>query len=166
MPIYQTSKQITKFTISGLIAVAFDFAVYYGLSNLFSAASHAQDAIFLSLNWNDLFKAMGFLSGTIVTYNLNKFWTWRTPDRNNRRLINFLLLYSISFVINIAVNKFGLSLFHDNEMVLMLRKASGEMSEFMAFKADKLFAFILATVFSSIFNFIGQKTWVFNTGEK
>ena len=164
MPIYQTSKQLTKFVISGLIAVVFDFGVYYSLSNLFSDLVQSGNPVLLSLNWNDIFKALGFLSGTLVTYNLNKYWTWRTPDRNNRRLVNFLILYSMSFVINVLVNKFGLQLFHDNELVIMFRNDVGVLKEFIALKTDKLFAFVMATAASSIFNFIGQKIWVFNSG--
>ncbi len=162
MAIYQTSKQLTKFTISGLIAVGFDFAMYYGLSNIFHDAAMSTSSVLFSLNWNDVFKALGFLSGTLITYNLNKYWTWRTPDRNHKRLLNFFILYSVSFIINIAVNKSALGLFHDNELVVMFRDAGDKMSEFLAFKTDKLFAFILATAASSIVNFIGQKIWVFN----
>lgn len=165
MALYQTSKQITKFTISGLIAVAFDFSVYYGLSNLFHDAAQSADSILFTLNWNDLFKAFGFLSGTLITYNLNKFWTWRKPDRNHKRLLNFLILYSLSFIINVVINKLGLNTFHNNELVAMLRDSTGNMNEFIAIKTDKLFAFVMATAASSIFNFIGQKIWVFNTGD-
>jgi putative flippase GtrA len=165
MAVYQTSKQIIKFTISGLVAVVFDFGVYYGLSNMFNEAVMSSSNVLLSLNWNDIFKAFGFLSGTLVTYNLNKFWTWRTPDRNHKRLFNFLILYSISFVLNVLVNKWGLNLLHDNELVLMFRDANDKMYEFLAFKTDKLFAFVLATTASSILNFIGQKVWIFNRSE-
>ncbi|MBI1305034.1 MAG: hypothetical protein GC181_00305 [Bacteroidetes bacterium] len=164
MALYQTSKQITKFTISGLIAVAFDFGVYYGLSNLFKDASINPETVFIGFNWNDIFKAMGFMSGTFVTYNLNKFWTWRKSDKNHKRLMNFMVLYSISFVINVLINKWALSLLGDNEIAFVYRTFDKSVRELIVLKTDKLFAFILATAVSSIVNFVGQKIWVFSTG--
>lgn len=161
MAIYQTSKQLTKFTISGLIAVAFDFGVYYGLSNLFG--NSLQGEVAFGLIWNDIFKACGFLSGTVVTYNLNKFWTWRQSDKNQKRLYNFFILYAISFVLNILANKLALGQLHDNEVLLFYRQATGDMQEFFALKTDKLVAFVFATAISSIVNFVGQKIWVFNS---
>lgn len=158
MAIYQTSKQITKFTISGIIAVFVDFAIYYGLSNLFGSAS---DEAFAGMQWNDVFKGIGFISGTFVTYNLNKFWTWRTSDRNNKRLMNFFYLYLISFVVNITINKWGLHIFHDDEISLVFTTHEQVVNTLFAFKTDKLFAFVLATGVSSVVNFIGQKIWVF-----
>ena len=158
MAIYQTSKEITKFTISGIIAVFVDFAVYYGLSNL---TGNADEMAFGSLQWNDVYKGLGFMSGTFVTYNLNKFWTWRTSDRDNKRLMNFFLLYLVSFVINIAINKWGLQTFKDDEIALIFTSHKEISTSLLAFKTDKLFAFVLATAVSSIVNFLGQKIWVF-----
>ncbi|MFT4521454.1 MAG: putative flippase GtrA [Bacteroidia bacterium] len=164
MALYQTSKQIMKFTISGVIAVCFDFTIYYGLSNIFYEAANSGQVLIGDFGWNDVFKAFGFLSGTLVTYNLNKFWTWRQTDRNRDRLKNFLVLYAISFVINVIVNKYGLRLFSDDEIVLLSRPEIGNQIEVIAFKTDKLFAFLMATIVSSVFNFVGQKIWVFNLG--
>lgn len=158
MAIYQTSKQITKFTISGIIAVFFDFAVYYGLSNL---VGNADQSIVGNFDWNDVYKGFGFMAGTFVTYNLNKYWTWRTSDRNNKRLMNFGVLYLISFVINIVINKWGLELFGDDEISVLYTTSMEVSRTLMAFKTDKLFAFVLATGVSSVVNFIGQKIWVF-----
>ncbi len=158
MAIYQTSKQITKFTISGIIAVFVDFAVYYGLSNL---AGNANDFAISGLHWNDVYKGLGFMTGTFVTYNLNKYWTWRTSDRNNKRLLNFGLLYLVSFVINILINKWGLHTFKDDEISVIFTNHEAVSNSLLAFKTDKLFAFILATGVSSVVNFLGQKIWVF-----
>ncbi len=158
MAIYQTSKQITKFTISGIIAVFFDFAVYYSLSNLIgNDTPHA----FWGMEWNDVYKGIGFISGTFITYNLNKYWTWRTSDKDNKRLANFAVLYLVSFVVNIAVNKWGLHVFQDDEISLLYTNHEHVSNSLLAFKTDKLFAFVLATGVSSVVNFVGQKIWVF-----
>ncbi|MFT5722943.1 MAG: putative flippase GtrA [Bacteroidia bacterium] len=158
MAMYQTGKQITKFTISGIIAVLVDFAVYYGLSNL---VGNADDVLAGGLHWNDFYKGFGFLTGTFVSYNLNKFWTWRTSDRNNKRLANFTILYLVSLVVNIIINKWGLHTFLNNEIALLYTNHEQVAVTLFPFKTDKLFAFVLATGVSSVITFIGQKLWVF-----
>ena len=158
MAIYQTSKEITKFTISGLLAVFVDFAVYYSFSNLFSNADEIAAA---GLHWNDVYKGFGFIVGTLVSYNMNKFWTWRTGDRNNKRLANFSILYLVSLVINIAINKWGLHTFHDNEIAILFTDHTGVSKTLAPFRMDKFIAFIVATGVCSVFTFLGQKIWVF-----
>ncbi len=49
-------------------------------------------------------KALSFLCGLLVTYQFNKRWTWRRKDRNNRRLVKFMLTYGISLVLNVVIN--------------------------------------------------------------
>jgi len=156
--LYQTTKEVTKFTISGVIAVLADFSVYYGLGVIFTGL---EGDIVGPIHGNDIFKACGFLGGTFVTYNLNKFWTWRQNDKNNSRLRNFILLYAIAFVINISVNRGSIQFLPDNEMALITQKASGDVVQWFAFKTDKLFAFLLATIASASVSFTGQKLWVF-----
>jgi len=161
--LYQTTKEVTKFTISGVIAVLADFSIYYGLGVIFTGM---EGDIVGTIHGNDLFKACGFLGGTFVTYNLNKFWTWRQSDKNNRRLRNFIVLYAIAFVVNISVNRGSIHFLPDNEMALITQKASGDIVQWFAFKTDKLFAFLLATVASASVSFTGQKLWVFKKGEE
>jgi putative flippase GtrA len=87
MAIYQASKQLTKFIISGILAVGVDFVVYFILSQYMGANES---------------KALSFCSGMLVTYNLNKYWTWRQTDKNNKRLSLFALLYFIALIINVS----------------------------------------------------------------
>lgn len=158
MAIYQTSKQITKFTISGILAVFVDFAVYYGFRLLLN---NAQEIAVGALHWNDVYKGFGFIVGTLVSYNMNKFWTWRTGDRNNKRLANFAILYLISMVINILINKWGVHTFHDNEVALLFTNHLGESKTMAPFRLDIFIAFFIATGLCSVFTFLGQKIWVF-----
>jgi putative flippase GtrA len=144
--LYLATKQLTKFAIAGFTAVFCDLLVYYILSSFLPT---------------DLSKALGFISGTFVTYNINKFWTWRQNDRNTRRLMNFLLLYAVSMVVNVAINSYALGLIPDYEILLQLRFTMDDITPLATFKADKFTAFVIATVFSSIVNFLGQKYWVF-----
>ncbi len=145
MAIYQASKELTKFIISGLAAVAVDFIVYFALSQ------------FLDIN---LSKGLSFCSGMLVTYNLNKYWTWRQTDKNNKRLLLFTGLYLVAMVINIAVNHYAFELLPDGEFVSLLRSESG-IKDLITIKIDKVAAFIIATGISASFTFVGQKFWLF-----
>jgi putative flippase GtrA len=148
--IYQTSKQLTKFGISGITAASIDFLVYYAASGVMPTMAA---------------KAMGFVVGTYVTYNLNKYWTWRKKDKSRLMVAKFLGLYAISMVINVMVNEYSLSIIPNNEFLLMMRPESNEMKELFALKLDKVFAFGIATAVSSVVNFLGQKFWVFGGRE-
>lgn len=145
--IYQTSKQLTKFGLSGLTAATIDFLVYYACSSFMPT--------FLA-------KGIGFCVGTFVTYNLNKYWTWRKNDKSKLRLVKFIGLYATSMIINIIVNEYGLQIFPNNEFLLSIRPVEGLPEELFAFKLHKIFAFGFATVVSSVVNFLGQKLWVFS----
>ena len=146
MPIYQTSKQLTKFALVGISAVCVDLVVYYLLSQ------------FVDVN---ISKALSFASGTFVTYNLNKYWTWRQTDKNNKRLLIFIILYALSLLINVGVNSLGLKYLPYSELVISSRDLYETMNQLFVMKTDKFIAFFIATAVSSIFNFLGQKYWVF-----
>jgi putative flippase GtrA len=139
------NKQLIKFTLIGLLAVLTDLVFYYLFLNV------------LPLRATDVFsnealaKAMSFICGIFVTYNLNKYWTWRKRDRSNRRLAKFSALYGASLLLNVAVNTLMLFLLHEYQDVYDI--------------PYKYFvAFIAATGASAAFNFTGQKFWVFREG--
>ncbi len=146
MLIYQTSKQITKFIISGVLAVMVDFLVYFTISQ------------FLEIN---ISKGIGFCSGMVVTYNLNKYWTWRQKDKNNKRLLLFSGLYLIAMLVNIFVNQYAFNQIPNTETVLSIRNTSKNLIDFFAIKNNKVFAFVIATGMSAALTFLGQKFWLF-----
>jgi len=142
-------KQITKFFIIGVSAVLVDLVIYYFLSDL------------LSVN-TDISKAAGFMVGTVYTYFLNKRWTWRYTEKSNKgMLLMFGLVYAVSFVFNILINKYGLVLIPEFVVNLNIRSDSGNFDIF-AIKGGKFLAFFLATLVSAVVNFLGQKFLVFN----
>ena len=142
-------KQITKFFIIGVSAVLVDLVIYYFLSDI------------LSLN-TDFSKAAGFLIGTIYTYFLNKMWTWRYTEKSNKGMVMmFALVYGISFIFNILINKYGLILIPEFVVNLNIRSENYNYDIF-AIKGGKFLAFFLATVTSAVINFLGQKFLVFN----
>ena len=148
MAFYQASKQLTKFIISGLLAVTVDFIVYFAVSQ------------YLPMN---LSKGISFCSGMLVTYNLNKFWTWRKNDKDNKRLLLFTMLYLLAMIINISANHYAYELLPNFEFIAFLRDSKGVLNDMITVKLNKVCAFILATGLSALFTFIGQKYWLFKS---
>lgn len=142
-------KQITKFFIIGVSAVLVDFVVYYLLSD------------FAKVN-TDISKAFGFIIGTIYTYFLNKRWTWKYTEKSNKGMVfMFGIVYAVSFVFNLLINKYGLEYLPDYQISLTLQGSEGKINTLFAIKGDKFLAFFFATVVSAVINFIGQKFLVF-----
>ncbi|MES2617451.1 MAG: GtrA family protein [Bacteroidota bacterium] len=146
-------KQITKFFIIGLSAVLVDLIVYYLTSDIFKVNT-------------DISKAAGFLIGSVYTYYLNKKWTWRHTEKSNKGMIGrFAIIYAISFVCNILINRYSLEYIPDFLASATITRADGTSYALLSFKGDKFLAFFFATVFSAGFNFVGQKFWVFKAGK-
>jgi len=57
-------KQISRFSVAGLSAVAVDLLSYYLLINYLSY---------------DISKTLSFVIGAVVAYVINKFWTFDMP---------------------------------------------------------------------------------------
>ena len=146
MAIYQASKQITKFIISGILAVGVDFTVYFALSQ------------YLDPNVS---KAISFCSGMVVTYNMNKFWTWKQPEKNNKRLLLFTLLYAVALGVNVGMNNLMLDTLPNYTFNFQLNTETNELVKSIVIGVDKLAAFVIATVASVTLTYIGQKYWLF-----
>jgi putative flippase GtrA len=146
MAIYKASKQLTKFIISGLIAVVVDFVVYFAISQ------------YLPINVS---KGISFCSGMLVTYNLNKYWTWRQKDKDNKRLLLFTALYMVAMFINILTNEYALNMIPNSEFIASIRDSAGSLNDLITVKIDKILAFVVATGLSATFTFLGQKYWLF-----
>ena len=143
-------KQFTIFFVIGCSAVAVDFFIYKFTLDILCPGCEDETSFknyFLNFNSADLSKAISFMCGSFYTYYMNKHFTWKKKDRNNRRLARFFALYSISFVMNIFGNKWALT--WPDEMVPILKVTDS--------------AFLFATGLSVIINFLGQKLWVFNS---
>jgi putative flippase GtrA len=140
-------KQLIKFTLIGVFAVLVDLVFYYTFLNTLP-----QKATVL-VNNEDISKTLSFVCGALVTYNLNKFWTWKQRNKSNTRFAKFFSLYLLSLIINVGVNKGSL-----------IALTSFQVLEPIPYKY--FFAFIAATGFSAVFNFAGQKLWVFSEKKK
>jgi len=120
-----TQQEIFRFIATGLTAVATDFGSYLFMLDIVSA---------------DIAKGSSFILGSVVAYFMNKIWTFGNNEAVKSTLVHFILLYSLTFMANVAVNH--ISLIYISELMVI--------------------GFILATATSTILNFIGMKFWVFS----
>ncbi len=85
-------------------------------------------------------KGLGFLIGTFFAYFANKKITFNYSGP--QRFFKFIAVYGISLILNIGINSASLAL----------------LPEIIA---STSMAFILATLVSAIFNFLGMKYFTF-----
>jgi len=82
-------KELSRFLVSGVSAVATDYGTYL-----------------LFQQWVDIAPAKGasFVAGSIVAFILNKYWTFEQPDDSFNHAVRFTLLYLSTLGANVAVN--------------------------------------------------------------
>lgn len=148
-------KQLIKFFMIGVLATLVDLMVYWIFLQVIPEFELNVDFIGEKFHPDnrDLSKSLSFIIGSLVTYNLNKFWTWKQKDRSNKHFAKFYALYGVSLLINVFANKFALNLLHENTLF-----------EDLPYKFR--IAFVFATGTSAVFNFIGQKLWVFSVKDE
>lgn len=122
-------KQIPKFIFVGCISVATDLSLYMLLQSI--------------VNY-DISKGLSFVSGSLVSFFLNRHWTFEQNHSTLKQSFRFFLLYMATFITNVLTNNF------------ILRA----LPEFI------IFAFFIATGISTIINFLGSKFWVFTNDIK
>ena len=120
----QIKRELNKFLFAGLAAVGTDLLVYYLLLNLLST---------------EVSKGVSFIIGSVVAFIINKYWTFKKPEKSYKEMIQFGVLYATTLGLNVMTNKIVLDY---TDIVLV--------------------SFIVATGVSTILNFVGQKWWVFN----
>lgn len=126
--------ELKRFLVTGGSAVACDTCVY---------------TILFSFIPPSIAKAISFISGTVLAFFLNKFWTFKRPKRSHAEVVKFIVLYASTLGANVLVNRLVLD--HAQAIIPMLQPYRAE------------FAFLSATGTSTVLNFLGQKFWVFKT---
>lgn len=114
-----------KYLIAGGGAVFTDFTAYYALLYFGAVPSLA--------------KSVSFMSGSVLSYLLNKFWTFQAKRYSFYEVLKFAALYFSTLATNVLLNKSILSLNSDGVFL----------------------AFCIATGTTIALNFLGQKFWVF-----
>ncbi len=127
-------QQLFRFIATGLTATAVDAGLYFGL--IHGPLPGAYNAA----------KATAFLFGTLVSFLLNKYWTFGASGRNPGETGRFLALYGTTFAVNVGVNRAIVAA----GLALALPQGRVEFA-----------GWFLATGCSTTLNFFGQKFWVF-----
>lgn len=121
-------KQLQRFLMVGGTTVFIDFAIYcLG----FSCGLDKSVA-----------KSIAFLVGTVFAYFANKAWTFEAEKHTGGGVSLFILVYSVTLLVNVAVN------------ALFLWALDG-------FPLKIVIAFVIATGTSATLNFLGMKYIVF-----
>lgn len=126
-------RELAVFLVVGSLTVLVDFLSYSGMRMLGLDTGIAKGA--------------GFLIGTLFAYCANRAWTfgqhWHAPGSAWR----FVVLYSATLLVNVAVNALGL---------YVLDKLAGAV----------MVSFLVATSLSAALNFIGMKWFVFRPANR
>ena len=117
-------KQFLSYSTIGFISLIIDALVYIILSDIF----------FIS---KSLSKIISFIVGSVNSFIGNKLFTFRAKSFNYKEPVKFILIYSVSLIVNSSTHDFFLNVF------------------------EGFSPFIIASIFSIIINFGGQKLWVF-----
>lgn len=122
--IVYTKGEISRFFISGLLVIWSDFATYALCSN------------FIEHSWA---KTVGFIVGAILSFTLNKYWTFKQDHFSTTEVIRYVVINILALLINVTTNQIFL----------------------IATNYSVFISFACATVVTAGFTFLTFKFWVF-----
>tara|TARA_B100000941_G_scaffold256567_1_gene205953 strand:+ start:17519 stop:17923 length:405 start_codon:yes stop_codon:yes gene_type:complete len=88
----------------------------------------------------DFAKASGVLLGIIISFSINRNWTFKSKSKISGEAKKFILLYFINLVLNVFINKYIFVLTNNIQIAYFI----------------SLFVIV-------IIGFLGQKYWVFKS---
>lgn len=143
---------LTKFVVVGGLSFIIDMGFYY---------------VFSQITLTFIAKSLGVGVATLFNYKCNKYWTWESKKsktqlfKPSETLKKYLVLYTLSGLINVISNEFFLQALPDWELQLNMVQSPLLTMGLFAVKFDKLAAVLGATALGMGINFLGQKLWVF-----
>lgn len=91
-------------------------------------------------------KAISFLSGALFSYQANRKWTFNIKYFKLSQILRFTFLYITSLLFNVSLNSFLISIF--------------------TYKLSLEFSFILSTIVSATYNYLGLRLFVFKRNQR
>jgi putative flippase GtrA len=119
----QIKKELKRFLVAGISAVATDLGTYYLLLNYLDPA---------------IAKTISFLLGTIVAYVINKYWTFEKPMHSFSEVLKFTLLYTVTLFANVMTNELVLNQF---KVILLAFLVATGVSTVLNFIGQKWWVF-------------------------
>ena len=119
--------QISRFIVVGVLSVVIDFVIY---RLLVTQAGYQ----------NDFAKASGYLAGLVFGFFLNKLCTFESKKARLSEPLIYLAIYSVTFLLNLSINRTVLAWLGENAMPLAFLTATGA-STICNFAGLKLVAF-------------------------
>lgn len=118
--------QFVRFCIIGLLCTCLNYGVFY----LLCEATNIHYIVA---------SAIGFISGTVVGYFLNKLWTFGVKKKKHGYVFKYFLVYTFSLVVGLVLLKFLVVYYHMQEKI----------------------AGLLIIGVTTMINFVGSKYWIF-----
>ncbi|MBU1087919.1 MAG: GtrA family protein [Candidatus Omnitrophica bacterium] len=112
------SKEIIRFSITGILVVATDVSIYYLLIRFLPSA---------------IAKGISFTCGGIAAYLLNKYWTFKQEEKSTSEIFRFVFANSLALGINIG----------SNEAILYIDKQAVFLALSIATATTAVFTFIV-----------------------
>ena len=130
----QSKRQLRRFLVTGTSSVLLDLTVYALVSTIGTSREFA--------------KAWGYLVGLTLGFVLNKKWTFESRADGRREALSYVVLYAITFFINVVTNSASIVFFQNQ----------------VSPRIGVVLAFLLATGITTILNFLGMRFIIFRRG--
>jgi len=112
-----------KWMMVGFLSFVADYTLYIFLLNYIQI---------------DISKALGVLLGILISFTMNRNWTFNSKTKVSKEAKKFATLYMVNLILNVLVNKYIYYLTNDIKI-----------------------SYFISLFITIIIGFVGQKYWVF-----
>lgn len=112
-----------KWMMVGFLSFVADYTLYIFLLNYIQI---------------DISKALGVLLGILISFTMNRNWTFNSKTKVSKEAKKFATLYMVNLILNVLVNKYIYYLTNDIKI-----------------------SYFISLFVTIIIGFVGQKYWVF-----